>query len=318
MDLVLHRLPFEPERRRRPISDPVSLKKEGKWCANVRQAVGRSARDGGVSVSTAFRRGGRVRTGSEARRGGKEGAQDAAHRAGAGWARAVEGGKTSPEAPPGFEPGMADLQSPSGPAAISPIIESCDRLALRLINARPITDPVLSQLLRCWDDLPGPVRTAIAALISTAKTPQPAPHTTGRDTVLFPGGPGIMQTFVHYHSSHKGRDSACSSRPGRCHCPSRRAQDAKVVRAKPGEADPRGHRGSKAKPRVRNTKLLERQRITRKRIVRSRNPAPSRSRNPPHDGSRKECEADRRTSGLQTCAILGDKISEPGAVRCCA
>jgi hypothetical protein len=74
------------------------------------------------------------------------------------------------EAPPGFEPGMADLQS-AGPAtqpiAIADIsANGPERLALCLALLAE-KSPDLALLAERWDALPDAVRTGIMAMVRT-------------------------------------------------------------------------------------------------------------------------------------------------------
>jgi len=75
------------------------------------------------------------------------------------------------EAPPGFEPGIADLQS-AGQSAQPPSGQTTSGKRARRGDRAPTkpneTDPDLARIFDAWPALPEPVRRAMLALAETA------------------------------------------------------------------------------------------------------------------------------------------------------
>jgi hypothetical protein len=83
------------------------------------------------------------------------------------------------KAPPGFEPGVADLQSAAGASKTPTIhgISAPDEKPLTAVltgaGANPcdpmrVDDPDLARVIEAWTTLPDPIRRAVMALIGTA------------------------------------------------------------------------------------------------------------------------------------------------------
>jgi len=81
----------------------------------------------------------------------------------------------SEEAPPGFEPGLADLQSATGlpqPGNQSTTSDKGDLRRVRALHSVVDMDSDLERVVAAWPDLTSPIRAAVLALIDTvAKTP---------------------------------------------------------------------------------------------------------------------------------------------------
>ena len=77
------------------------------------------------------------------------------------------------EAPPGFEPRMADLQSAAGsaqPVAMETTCENKARRPDRALTKTDATDPDLQRVAAAWPELPDAIRRAILALVESAPT----------------------------------------------------------------------------------------------------------------------------------------------------
>jgi hypothetical protein len=83
------------------------------------------------------------------------------------------------EAPPGFEPGVADLQSATGRAKGAAVQRTSGEATLRLTvpltgagesDCEPVRveDPDLARVVRAWGSLPTHLRAAVVALIASA------------------------------------------------------------------------------------------------------------------------------------------------------
>src|SRR5262249_39215355 len=78
------------------------------------------------------------------------------------------------EAPPGFEPGMADLQSAEAcsnslekPPVTDRFVPGSYTLAEKSLSGKAITDLNLSRVIEAWPALPEPIRRAVLALITS-------------------------------------------------------------------------------------------------------------------------------------------------------
>ncbi len=75
------------------------------------------------------------------------------------------------EAPPGFEPGMADLQSsvaPTQPATKSQLPETDTERLARCLALLTQKSPDLALLVESWDNLPEAVRAGIVAMVKAS------------------------------------------------------------------------------------------------------------------------------------------------------
>ena len=78
------------------------------------------------------------------------------------------------EAPPGFEPGMADLQSASESSQLTETIGTSENDSERLAYTLALLvkeSPDLALLIETWDSIPDAVRAGIIAMVKASAAP---------------------------------------------------------------------------------------------------------------------------------------------------